>query len=121
MWWKFSPRRRRAAASKKSLWPKKPLVLEYLEQRLAPSATVSTDQANYVPGQTAQISGSGYAAKTTVQVKVIRPDSSSTSTSVTTDSKGRLSSTYKVGDLFGTYTVDVLSGSTLLDVAHVGF
>lgn len=46
------------------------LRLESLEQRLVPSATIATDQADYPPGSTATIFGAGYQVGETVQMKV---------------------------------------------------
>jgi hypothetical protein len=51
-----------------------PLELETLEPRLLLSATVWTDQADYQPGDTAYISGSGFALGETVELQVLHID-----------------------------------------------
>jgi uncharacterized repeat protein (TIGR01451 family) len=46
--------------------------LEFLENRLAPSVSVVTDQADYLPGATAIFTGSGFDPGTTVQFQVVK-------------------------------------------------
>ena len=46
--------------------------LEFLENRLAPSVSVVTDRADYLPGSTALINASGFDAGTAVQFQVVK-------------------------------------------------
>src|SRR5262245_15935855 len=48
--------------------------LEFLESRLAPSATVVTDKPDYAPGSTAIITASGFQPGETVQLQVLHTD-----------------------------------------------
>ncbi len=51
--------------------PRLRLILEQLEDRVVPSASLITDQLDYSPGQTATINGSGFAANEIVDMQVL--------------------------------------------------
>src|SRR5262245_53442606 len=53
---------------------RRPLLVETLEDRLVPSASLWTDKPDYAPGATALISGSGFQVGETVQLQVVRTD-----------------------------------------------
>jgi hypothetical protein len=81
------------------------------------SETVATDQPDYLPDETARISGSGYAPLCGVTVRVTRPDGSvvtgdgsgtAGSDVVSTDDAGNLAYDYILDGVQGLYTVDVL-------------
>ncbi len=50
------------------------LLLEPLESRVLPSVSLMTDKADYAPGETALISGNGFTAGETVDLRVVRTD-----------------------------------------------
>lgn len=54
--------------------PFRRLLLESLEDRRLLSATVWTDQLNYVPGTMALVSGTGFQPGETVKVQVLHTD-----------------------------------------------
>ena len=79
--------------------------------------TVATDQPDYSPGETAHITGSGYASLCDVTVRVTRPDESVVtgdgsgtpgSDIVSTDDEGNFAYDYILDGIEGSYTVDVL-------------
>jgi hypothetical protein len=86
----------------------------------ADTATLSTDQSVYYPGQTVHFSGSGFAASTTYALPVLRPDGSivtgdGTGTpgwdQVTTDASGNLAYDYLLAGMDGTYEGRVYDSS----------
>ncbi len=68
------------------------LRLEDLESREVPSATVMMDQSVYYPGDTASITGSGYAPNETVNLNIVlATGTQATSWSVADDANGNFS------------------------------
>ena len=72
---KRRPTARQAAGKRRWSWGRASLV-EQLEARLALSATVFTDQPNYVPGAVAQITGNGFDPGEQVTLQIINGDGS---------------------------------------------
>src|SRR5688500_14549018 len=50
------------------------LCIEVLEGRVVPSVTLLTGKPDYAPGETALLSGSGFALAETVNLRVVRTD-----------------------------------------------
>lgn len=70
---------------------------------------LTADETGYAPGDTVQVSGTGFGTDCGVVMRVSRPDGSSTSgESATTDSTGALTSSYVLDALEGQYVVEVL-------------
>ena len=91
--------------------------------------TVSTDKADYAPGEVVLITGTGYAAACDVVVQVTRPDGSIVlgdgsfapgSDTVTTGSDGSLAYNYQLNGIEGLYLVDVLGEADVV-LASVTF
>jgi hypothetical protein len=85
--------------------------------------TVWTDKPDYAPEETVIIAGSGFADNVTLTVRVTRPDSTIVtgdgtfrpgSDNVTTDTEGGFTYEYILDGVFGLYSVDVLSGDSIL-------
>ena len=86
--------------------------------------TIATDKADYRPGATVHMSGSGYARSCLVKVKVVRPDGSVVRgdgsfepgvDQVRTTARGRLFYDYVLNGIEGLYRVRVLgAGNTVL-------
>ena len=101
----------------------------------ASSPTLTTDQLDYAPDQTVQISGSGFAANTTYAIPVLRPngsivlgDGSFTPgwDTATSDGSGNLSYSYQLDGVQGTYEARVYPSTwagdwTQSPVASVNF
>jgi hypothetical protein len=86
------------------------------------SPTVTTDKQDYIPGDTVQISGSGFAANAEVTVRVTRPDGSvvtgdgfftpwpTSYDTVVADGEGGFQYYYILNGIPGQYRVEVLDG-----------
>ncbi len=73
------------------------LRLEGLESREVPSATVVTDQPDYLPGATAAITGSGYGPNETINLNIVLANGSQgTSWSVADDANGNFSTSVAI-------------------------
>jgi 5-hydroxyisourate hydrolase-like protein (transthyretin family) len=85
------------------------LWLESLEDRIVPSAAISTDLPDYAPGQTATFTGSGFQAGEVVDLKVLNdsltppsPAGLPPSWTVTADAQGNFTTTWTcTSDLLG--------------------
>jgi len=75
------------------------------------TATIWTDKADYSPGETVTIYGSGFVADACVTITVTRPDSSMDTWSVTADSSGAFTTTYLLDGITGTYLVTATDGT----------
>ena len=84
---------------------------------------VSTDKADYSPGESVIITGSGFDANIELMVRVTRPDNSVItgdgsgtpgSDIVTTDSVGNFNYSYLLDGIEGLYKVEVLSSDNVL-------
>ncbi len=77
--------------------------LEQFEPRVLLSALVMTDQQDYAPGATVNITGSGFGSSETVDLQVfnVTTNTSETAWSVTADPSGNVSTTATVGDWVG--------------------
>ena len=69
------------------------------------AAVISTDKGDYSPGETAGISGSGFAANAAITIVVTGPDDSTNTLSATTDTSGDFTTSYLLDDTTGTYNV----------------
>jgi uncharacterized repeat protein (TIGR02543 family) len=76
----------------------------------ATGATISTDKADYSPGDTVTIYGSGFL-EGTVSMTVTRPDGSTNGWAVTSDSSGSFTTTYALDGIEGVYTVIASDGT----------
>jgi LPXTG-motif cell wall-anchored protein len=85
--------------------------------------TIATDKADYRPGATVHMTGSGYARSCLVKVKVVRPDGSVVRgdasfepglDQVRTTARGRLFYDYKLNGIEGLYRVRVLGAGNVL-------
>jgi hypothetical protein len=130
--------RRRAAALVVALAA---LGVDWTVSARAQAASVTTDKADYAPGETVTISGSGFAAATAYAVPVIRPDGTIVRgdgsftpgwDTVVTDGAGAFTYLYQLDGIIGTYQVRVypapwsgslaetpLAATTFTDVAGV--
>jgi hypothetical protein len=75
------------------------------------TATISTDKADYSPGETVTIYGSVFAANASVTLTVTRPDNSTNTWSVTSDSSGAFTTTYELDGITGTYQASATDGT----------
>ncbi|MCL4295825.1 MAG: S8 family serine peptidase [Anaerolineae bacterium] len=94
---------------------------------------LSAEQPAYIPGQTAVISGQGFAPDTQYDIPVIGPDGATVKSDgafgwdrITTDASGAFSYAYPLNDLLGGYTVEVYQawagqGSGQTPMASAGF
>src|SRR5262249_717067 len=71
---RFRSRRRRTAIKELIQRRKLHVFLENLEDRRLLAAQVWTDKLDYAPGETAIISGSGYAPGETIHLEIVRTD-----------------------------------------------
>jgi LPXTG-motif cell wall-anchored protein len=85
--------------------------------------TIATDKADYRPGATVHMTGSGYARSCLVKVRVVRPDGSVVRgdgsfepgvDQVRTTARGRLFYDYKLNGIEGLYRVRVLGAGNVL-------
>jgi len=76
----------------------------------ATGATISTDKADYSPGDTVTIYGSGFL-EGAVSITVTRPDGSTNGWAVTSDSSGAFTTTYALDGIEGVYTVIASDGT----------
>ncbi|MGD2144964.1 MAG: hypothetical protein PVF54_10845, partial [Anaerolineae bacterium] len=72
-----------------------------------PDPTVTTDKADYAPGETVIITGTGFSANTDYVLIVIRPDDEVDSVTVTSDGGGTFTYAYQLNGILGTYEVRV--------------
>src|SRR6516165_1254894 len=88
MWWNRSPRRSRSAVS---LWPRKPLILESLEDRVVPAGpttaitSLTPNPANTPPTVTATISETG-GKIAAAEFFIDTPGANGTGTAITSSS-----------------------------------
>jgi hypothetical protein len=75
------------------------------------TATIWTDKADYSPGETVTIYGSGFIADASVTITVTRPDNSTNECSVTSDSSGGFTTTYVLDGIEGLYTIVATDGT----------
>ena len=76
------------------------------------NAKIWTDQADYSPGDTPTIYGSGFLSNASVTVTVLRPEGTQNSWGTTSDSTGTFTTTYATDGLVsGTFTVTVTDGA----------
>ncbi len=69
------------------------------------TATVTTDQSDYVAGSTVYIYGSGFAYTTSVTLSVTDPNNAITTWSVMSDGSGAFSTNYLLDHVDGNYSV----------------
>jgi hypothetical protein len=85
--------------------------------------TVSTDAADYPPGSTVHISGTGYASDCDVRVEISRPDTVVDTATVTTDLFGNISHDYLLPPppgVIGDYRLNVVGYAEVI-LASTGF
>ena len=74
-------------------------------------ASAATGQADYMPGDTVDISGDGFAANAEVTVTLTKPDGSETQWIVDADDSGQITTNYELTDGFkGAYFVSLSDG-----------
>jgi hypothetical protein len=92
------------------------------------SYTVCTDKTDYTPGETVQISGSGFEANASLTVRVTRPDGSIVtgdgtftpgSDNVTTNENGAVLYTYTLDGISGHYLVEMLDNAGNVLATHI--
>jgi hypothetical protein len=77
----------------------------------AAGATVWTDKADYTPGDTVTIFGSGFSADANVTVTITRPDSTMNTIFALTDGSGAFTCNYQLDGIEGNYTVTATDGT----------
>jgi hypothetical protein len=77
------------------------------------TATVWTDKADYTPGETVIISGSGFLSDTVVMITISRPDSTVDTVGATTGEFGAFSCSYQLDGIIGTYMVTATDGTNM--------
>src|SRR5262245_2337211 len=70
----FSKRRTPRRQRVKPVTRRNRLLLEALEDRMVPSAVIWTDKPDYLPGETALISGAGFAVGAEVGLRIYNED-----------------------------------------------
>jgi hypothetical protein len=74
------------------------------------SEAVGANHPSYVPGETAQITGAGFAPRCAVTLDVYIPDGSVDTADYTTDANGNFSGSYPIGSVTGKYIFNVMEG-----------
>jgi hypothetical protein len=77
----------------------------------ATSATIWTDKADYSPGETVTIFGSGFLASAEVTITIERPNKWLDTVYAVTDNVGSFTCTYLLNGIEGTYTVTATDGT----------
>jgi hypothetical protein len=77
----------------------------------AAGAAVWTDRADYTPGDTATIFGSGFSAGANVTIMITRPDSTVNTIFAFTDGSGAFTCNYQLDGIQGNYTVTATDGT----------
>jgi hypothetical protein len=73
--------------------------------------TVTTDKIDYTPGDTVQITGSGFEPACDLTIRITRPDATVDSAAVTADGVGGFQYDYVLDGINGQYLVEVLDGA----------
>ena len=81
--------------------------------------SIQADKTTYLPRESVQVTGSGFAASRDFTVRVTAPDLTTSSDLVSIDSGGSFWYQYNLPGMEGRYTVDILSGKTSL--GHMTF
>ncbi len=78
----------------------------------AAEASVTTDQADYLPGQTAVIGGEGFIPNSEATVRLLNPDGSVIEWTATADDTGTIATSYELTNgIEGIYLVEITDGT----------
>ena len=83
----------------------------FVSQVESDTSTIWTDKADYGPGETVTIFGSGFLANKQVAITITAPDSSVATIYATTDGSGAFTAYYTLDGMEGTYTVTATDGT----------
>jgi hypothetical protein len=76
----------------------------------AETARIWTDKADYSPGETAIIYGSGFNSNADIKISVTKPDNTVDEQTISSDDSGNFQATYFIEGMEGTYTVTATDG-----------
>ncbi|MFY3740462.1 MAG: hypothetical protein HMLIMOIP_000900, partial [Candidatus Nitrosomirales archaeon] len=74
-------------------------------------AMITTDKADYAPGETVIISGSGFLPNSSITLTITHPDLNIVTWSATSDANGSFTTTYTLDAFAETYTVTATDGT----------
>jgi len=76
----------------------------------AETAMIWTDKADYSPGETATIYGSGFNPNADIKISVTKPDNTVDEQTISSDESGNFQAKYFIEGMEGTYTVTATDG-----------
>jgi len=85
----------------------------------AAGPTIWTNQADYSPGETVTIYGTGFSPRFIVSASVTGPDNLTSQWTITSNSSGSFTTCYQLGQITGSYVISVTDGTHAVEVTFL--